>query len=161
MSVPFSPPENFAWITPYLTVTNGDISLEFYKKAFGFKEAHVVRDDAGNVLHAQLNYENQAIMMGAEGAYESPVKAPKTSGVMPPVSMYLYTGDVDAFFAHAKANGATVNSEPVDAFWGDRMCSLQDPDGHIWCIGTPIPNFDPSTMVNVDHSSEACPSIGK
>lgn len=146
MSTPFSPPENYAWITPYLTVTDGDASIAFYKKAFGFELENIVKDDSGKVLHAQLKYQDQAIMMGAEGAYDSPVKAPKTSGVMPPVSMYLYTSDVDAFFAHAKANGATVSSEPADAFWGDRMCALQDPDGHMWCIGTPIPGFDPSKI---------------
>lgn len=157
MSTPFTPPQHFAWITPYLTVSDASASLTFYEKAFGFKSEEIAKDNDGKILHVQLRYQDQAIMMGAEGAYNSPVKAPKTSGVMPPVSLYLYTSDVDAFFAHAKANGATINSEPMDTFWGDRMCSLQDPDGHMWCVATPIPGFDPSKMV--DHSKESCPSV--
>jgi PhnB protein len=25
---------------------------------------------------------------------------------------------------------------PADMFWGDRMCSLTDPDGHTWNFAT-------------------------
>lgn len=37
-----------------------------------------MKDHSGKILHAQLKYRDQAIMIGAEGAYEFPVKAPKT-----------------------------------------------------------------------------------
>jgi PhnB protein len=48
----------------------------------------------------------------------------------------VYCDDVDALCKRAEAAGATVESPPADMFWGDRTCTLVDPDGYKWCFGT-------------------------
>ena len=53
-----------------------------------------------------------------------------------PVSLFVYCEDVDALCKQAQAAGATVAMPPADMFWGDRMCSLIDPDGHTWNFST-------------------------
>lgn len=40
--------------------------------------------------------------------------------------------EVDAAMEDARNAGATIVSEPEDAFWGGYSGSFQDPDGHIW-----------------------------
>ena len=44
-------------------------------------------------------------------------------------------------FRYAKGDVA-----PQDMFWGDRMCKLTDPAGHVWNFATNVADFDPSKM---------------
>jgi uncharacterized glyoxalase superfamily protein PhnB len=44
----------------------------------------------------------------------------------------LYCDDVDALYKQATSNGAQSKMEPNDAFWGDRVCQVIDPDGYLW-----------------------------
>lgn len=129
-------PQGVQWISPYITVKDAKTSADFYQKAFGFTLQEALPDEAGKVLHAELRYKTDLIMLGSEGAYGSPIKAPITTGVISPMSLYIYCDDVDAFYKQAITAGAKTELEPQDMFWGDRMCKLIDPDGHIWCFAT-------------------------
>ena len=42
----------------------------------------------------------------------------------------LYVSDVDAFYAHALAQGLSPEAAPRDAEWGERYFQIRDPDGH-------------------------------
>ena len=42
----------------------------------------------------------------------------------------FYVDDVDAMYAHARAQGFTPQAAPEDAPWGERFFHLTDPDGH-------------------------------
>jgi uncharacterized glyoxalase superfamily protein PhnB len=85
------------------------------------------------------------IMFGPECS-ASPSKAPATTGVPSPVSLYVYCNDVDALFARATAAGAKAEQPPQDMFWGDRFCRLQDPDGHSWYFATHKEDPSPEEM---------------
>jgi uncharacterized glyoxalase superfamily protein PhnB len=37
---------------------------------------------------------------------------------------------------------------PTDMFYGDRNCSVVDPDGHLWYFSTNVADFDPSKVPN-------------
>jgi len=50
----------------------------------------------------------------------------------------VHVADVDAHFAHAKAQGATILREPTDEDYGQREYGVQDPEGHSWYIATPF-----------------------
>lgn len=52
----------------------------------------------------------------------------------PGLKMKVYVEDVDKHFAHAKAEGATIVSEPEDGFWGGRIYRVLDHEGHQWEI---------------------------
>jgi len=131
-------PENYSWAMSYIIVKDVTKAIDFYKKAFGFSEQHVSADKGGEeITHGEVRYHDIVIMIGKEGAYEKEMKAPKTSGVVCPISMYFYCDDVDSLFEHAVANGAKSIRKPEDTFWGDRMATVEDPDGYQWGIGTP------------------------
>jgi uncharacterized glyoxalase superfamily protein PhnB len=50
--------------------------------------------------------------------------------------MYLYCNNVDALYQQAIDNGAESVVEPNDAFWGDRFCSILDPDNYEWALAS-------------------------
>jgi uncharacterized glyoxalase superfamily protein PhnB len=130
---------------PYLTVRDADAALDFYQRAFGFEKRMAIPGPDGRTKHAEVVWKDAVIMFSPEQP-TCPGKAPATSGVAPPVGLYLYCDDVDALFARATAAGAKPVSPPQDMFWGDRMCSVLDPDGHSWAFGTNVADFDPSKV---------------
>src|SRR5262245_60584389 len=133
------------WLIPYLLVKDADAALDFYQRAFGFEKKMAMPGPNGKTAHAEMIWRDAAIMFGPEGA-GCPGKAPATSGVYPPVGLYVYVDDVDALFARATAAGAKAEKPVQDMFWGDRMCQLIDPDGHTWSFATNVADFDPSKM---------------
>jgi len=137
-------PPGTPWISPYLTVKDADAALDFYQRAFGFEKKSVMPGPDGRTSHVELGWHDGMIMFGPEGAYGSTTKAPASSGAASPVTLYVYCDDVDALFARATAAGAKVIFPPQDMFWGDRLCKLTDPDGHIWNFATNVADFDPT-----------------
>lgn len=128
-------PANFPWLSPYLIVQNVQQSREFYKKAFGFKDRKGGVND-GAEDHAEMQYKDQVIMIGREGAFGKETMSPKTSRQPQAMSLYMYCENVDEFYAHALENGALSRMVPDTTFWGDRMCSVEDINGFSWAFAT-------------------------
>lgn len=140
-------PDGANWLTPYITVSNAEASLEFYQKAFGFETGMTMPGPDGSPAHAEMKHQGNAIMMFApEGAWGSTDKTPVNLKVDSPTSFYVYCADVDALAAQAKTAGAEILNEPEDMFWGDRTVMLRDPDGYKWMFATKVGEFDPSKM---------------
>ncbi|WP_374621791.1 VOC family protein [Pandoraea sp.] len=131
-------PSHVPWLTPYLTVRDASAAATFYAQAFGFTVHDMVNDD-GAVMHVEMFYHGQLIVMFApEGAFGTTARTPRTSGVEAPQSFYVYVEDVDALYARATGAGAKGLMAPIDQFWGDRLCQLEDPDGYRWGFACPI-----------------------
>ena len=112
-------PEGYHTITPAFLFKDARKAIEFYKKAFGATERHVMPGpDGQGVMHAELKIGDSFIMMGEEGPH-CPKKSAETLGDSP-VGMYLYVKDVDAAFARAVAAGGASQMPVADQFWGDR-----------------------------------------
>ena len=111
-------------------------ALDFYQRAFGFEKRGVSTAPDGSILHAEMRWQEALILFGPEGAYCGESKAPVSSGIHPPVTLYVYCPDVDQLYARAIAAGAHGVMAPENTSWGDRMCQLTDPDGHTWCFAT-------------------------
>lgn len=140
-------PGDAPWLTPYLTVSHVENSIDFYKRAFGFESHFAMPDSQGLIQYADMHYHGQLLlMMGPEGAEGSAALAPATSGTPAPVRLYVYCEDVDALHARAVANGAESLSDPEQMFWGDRVCRLRDPDGYTWAFATRVGDFTPANV---------------
>ncbi len=136
-------PAGWPTLSPYMTVRNGQKSLEFYAAAFGFKSTgQVMRNDAGEVMHAGMRLGQAAIMFAPQGM-SSAMRAPADSGAPDSLSLYIYVPDVDRLATRAERAGATVLQKPADQFWGDRIAIFKDPDGYHWTFATNIGGFDP------------------
>ena len=59
------------------------------------------------------------------------VPHPETGYGIPRCELYLKVDDVESEFEHALQIGAKAISAPAVRDWGDNVCYLTDPDGHV------------------------------
>ena len=138
-------PDGFHTVTPYLVVKNAAEAVEFYKRAFGAKEAYrSTCDKSGRIMNAQLRIGNSMIMLNDEFPELGCVgPAPDTNS---PVTIHLYVDDADGVFRQAIRAGATAVMPLSDMFWGDRFGQLKDPFGHIWSVASRIEDLSPDDI---------------
>lgn len=129
-------PEGFHTINVYLFVPNSLDAIAVYEKAFGATLRCRLTGPGGehSTLHAELQIGDSVLMISDENPQWGCL-SPKTLGGSP-MSTLLYVPDVDAVFQQCLASGFTAQSPVADMFWGDRMCKMTDPFGHVWGIAT-------------------------
>ena len=138
-------------ITPYLICKGAARAIEFYQRAFGAREDYRLVQNDGRVGHAELTI-GAARFAVADEFPEMDCKGPQSYGGSP-VNLHLYVDDVDAVFARARAADARVLSEPVDEFFGDRVCRIADPSGHVWMFATRKAEVAPEEMQRLIRAS--------
>lgn len=129
-------PDGYHSVTPYLVVDDAPGALEFYKKAFGAVELLRMDAPGGKIGHAEFRIGNSHVMLASEFP-EIGALAPSSIGGTP-VTLCIYTENVDAMFARAVAAGATELRPLMNQFYGDRSGMLTDPFGHRWTLATHI-----------------------
>jgi PhnB protein len=133
-------PDGYRSVNLILTVDDGARAIDFYKQAFGARE--ISRLPMGDKIgHAELEIGDTRIMLNDEFPDHGNL-GPKARGGTP-VSLLIYTDDVDSAFKKAIAAGGTETMPVDDQFWGDRMGTLTDPFGHKWSIATHVEDVPP------------------
>ncbi|MFQ5807858.1 MAG: VOC family protein [Phycisphaerae bacterium] len=127
-------PEGFHTLTPHIVVRDGSRAIDLYKKAFGAEEVARMPSPDGKIMHAELKI-GDSIMMLCDEFPDMGVRSPQASAGSP-VTLHIYTADVDAAIEKAVAAGATVTLPAQDMFWGDRYGKLKDAFGHSWSVAT-------------------------
>lgn len=121
-------PDGYHTVTPYLTVDDPGAVIDFLKKAFDAQETFAMRDDKGNIRHAEVKVGTSMLMLGgAQGEWRAR-----------PGNFYLYVEDCDASYKKALAAGAKSTNEPADQFYGDRHGGVTDSQGNNWWIATHV-----------------------
>lgn len=117
-----------------------EAALAFVTDVLGLVEHAVYRDDAGNILHAQIRSGNGLMMFGPpnDGPFDSFKADPSVAGGVT-TSIYVVVNDVAARHAKAVTAGAEIIVPPEDQSYGGASFSLRDPEGHIWTLG----DYDP------------------
>lgn len=129
-------PEEYRTVTPYLTVRDAARAIAFYEEAFGAEEVHRMETPDGQVMHAELAIGPSRVMVSEEfPQWEH--HGPQALGGTP-VTLQLFSEDVDAAWERAIDAGAEVHRELMNAFWGDRYGTLVDPFGHRWGLAQRI-----------------------
>ena len=123
-------PDGYHAITPYLCVDGASKAIDWYKKAFGARERMRMAMPGDKIGHAELALGDSVVMLADEYP-EMDFLSPRTRGGTP-VTIHFYVRKVDAAVARAVAAGAKVLRPLKDEFYGDRICTLQDPFGHVW-----------------------------
>ena len=118
-------------VVPYEDIRAGH---DFLVSVLGFTSAGILENGDGEVIHAEVRAGDRRIWLHAAAGGLS---TPRTSGVET-AGVVVHVADVDAHFAHAKANGATIVREPTDEDYGQREYGVRDPEGHSWYIATPF-----------------------
>jgi uncharacterized glyoxalase superfamily protein PhnB len=139
-----NPPDGMPRITPYLCYKDVSAALEWLEHAFGFARREVIAAPDGAIMHAEMTYREAVIMMGPpcpEEETQSPLGLNGASQIN-----YLYVDDVDAHHRQAVAAGAQGVSAPQEMFWGDRIYSAQDHEGHRWTFAQHVKDIAPEDM---------------
>ncbi len=138
-------PDGFHTLTPHLTVRNAKEALEFYKNAFGAQIGNVAHMPDGKVMHASLRIGDSQLMLNDEMP-EYGALSPLSAGGNSPVTIHIYTENVDEAFNRAVSAGAKVQMPLMDQFWGDRYGLVTDPYGHKWSIAAHVKDMSPEEM---------------
>lgn len=130
-------------IVPYLSVSDADRAIAFYKQAFGAEEKLRVPGPNRPVMHAEI-LVNGGLIMLTDASPEIGFPAPSKGDQVPVGIMVAWPEprDVDSIFARAIAAGGTSQTEPRDEPWGARFAAVLDPFGHRWWLHAPLPASD-------------------
>ena len=137
-------PEGMNPVTPHLICRGAGDAIDFYVRAFGAVENGRMPWPDGKLMNAMITLQGGSIMLVDENILYN-MKSPQTLGGTA-VSIHVFLPDVDAFAAHAEAEGAEMLMKPDDQFWGDRFCMLRDPFGHVWSFATHKFDLTPEEM---------------
>lgn len=137
-------PDGYSSAMPYLIVKGCAEAIEFYKRAFGATEQFRMAEPGGAVAHAELRIGGSVIMLADEHPSRG-YRGPRSLGGSP-VSIMLYTEDVDKVFERALEAGAKSRQAVANQFYGDRSGTLEDPFGHIWTLSTHVEDVAPDEM---------------
>ena len=128
-----------------LSYEDCDAASAWLARVFGFRET-ARYDWQGRVAHVDMTLADGsgAVMLGWPGPdYRSPKSHRAECEVadrmlsVPFVvdGVHVVVDDVDAHHARARAEGATILSEPEDQPFGERMYVAEDVEGHRWMFG--------------------------
>lgn len=138
-------PDGYSTVTPTITVREAAKAIEFYKKAFDAQEIfRFPSPDGKTIMHAEIKIGNSIIMLNDEMPQMN-CNSPQSLGGTGS-SIFLYVSDADTTFNKAVSNGAKPQMPLMDAFWGDRFGSIQDPFGHVWSIATRKKDMTPEEI---------------
>ncbi len=118
---------------------NANAAVDFLKKAFGFNEHFVYRDENNNVHHAELSLGNAMVMLGPqrpESDFGKMTATPVEVNGLNTQTVYIIIDEIDAHYKNAKANGAEIIMDIKDEDYGGRGYSCKDPEGYIWSFGS-------------------------
>jgi uncharacterized glyoxalase superfamily protein PhnB len=131
-------------VCPYLYYRDVAAAVGWLGQVFGLRTRMTMPGPGGSLMHAELELGRGLVMLGlaseAHGS-RSPSELPAVNQ-----SLYAYVDDVDAHFAHARAAGAKILSEPVEMFWGDKLYAAMDCEGHRWSFAQHVRDVAPEHM---------------
>ena len=127
-------------VIPMISYEDGVAALEWLVKAFGFRELTRLVDPDGRLMHGEVDAGGGMIMLASPTPdYEGPKRHRETCerarrwSAVPWIvdGVLVHVDELDAHFARAKAEGATILSEIEDGPPGRRY-RAEDPEGHRW-----------------------------
>ena len=116
-------------VVPEIAYDDVPAAIEFLTRAFGLRERVEARLTGNGFVRAFMELGDGLIALSTAGGHGH--QSPRAAGTTTQ-SVKCYVDGIDRHFAQAKANGATIISEPTDEFWGGRIYRAKDPEGHYW-----------------------------
>lgn len=120
---------------PVLHYDDTAAAHRFLVEVLGFREAVVVRDDEGDIVHAELRWPGGGALLFGGTKHTDSVHGGLKAG-----ALYLVTDDVDAVHARVVAAGGDVVAAPHVTEFGaggpTSAFSARDTEGNLWTVGT-------------------------
>jgi catechol 2,3-dioxygenase-like lactoylglutathione lyase family enzyme len=122
-----------------LYVSDQQRSKVFYTQLLG-KEPEL---DVQGMTAFRLSESTRLGLMPADGMAKILLPStphPKLGDGIPRCELYLQVDDVEAQFSRIVSLQIKLISRPLPRDWGDTVCYLADPDGHIIALAQPTHN---------------------
>ena len=140
-------------IVPALSYDDAPAAIEFLCRAFGFEQTSRLEMPDGSIGHAEIALLGNTVMLASaypEGGLGGPRALPHLHAFIT-----VYVDDVDAHYARAVAEGATITEELADQFYGDRVYRAVDPEGQRWSFHERIREVSEAEMQAMLRDGEA------
>lgn len=137
-------PAEYKTVTVSLTTNDANAAIAYYKAAFGAQDKSMMPSPDGKVMHAELTIGDSVLMLSDEFPDMGGTSAVTLGGS--PVSLVMYSADVDAAFATATGAGGKETMPLTVMFWGDKYGTLVDPAGFTWGLAMRVEDLTPEQM---------------
>ena len=121
-------------VYPRLAYQDELAAVEYLTRVFQFTESREARQEHDGNYLCWLRLGTGVVMIGHANPDVHLIHSPLEVGLTT-VMMNVYVHDIDAHYAHAVAEGATITMEIADAFFGERRYEATDLEGHRWHFG--------------------------
>ena len=131
--------ENVPRMYPRLAYRDEAAALEYLTRVFAFEERRESRiggTSPDDHMLAWLEFGTGLVMIGHSNADVHHIVSPIDAGSAS-VMINVDVDDIDAHYAHAVAQGATITLELEDAYYGSRRYEATDLEGHRWHFDEP------------------------
>lgn len=136
-------PKGWPRLSSALFYDDASKAIDWLCEAFGFEVRLKVEGDSGTIVHSELTYGDDALIMVATARERPdmplmpPGRSPASAGGVNTQSLMLFVDSADEHCARAKAAGAVIISEPQihdygPDYWADRSYGALDLEGHSW-----------------------------
>lgn len=128
-------------IYPVFRYADAKAAIDWLVVAFDFVIHDVTTDATGIVVHAELTYGDDMIMLAqAEVGQATTAEAAEGAAGTPPAAddwrVYVAVDDIEAHYKRAKAAGAEIVREVVEQPYGSHEYDARDLEGNVWSFGT-------------------------
>lgn len=145
-------PEGLHQVTIQLNLDGASDAIALYAKAFGAREVMRAPDPSGKkIWHAQIQIGDTHLFIN--DVFEG-MNGPQ------PVTLWIYSEDVDAAWKRATEAGLQVGMPLGDMFWGDRMGMLVDRWGNRWTLAQHMKDLSPEQMKQAEEAFVASQKKG-
>jgi uncharacterized glyoxalase superfamily protein PhnB len=133
-----SAPPGYSRIDPWVISRDTDAEIRFLRDVFGAVErpgSRMVNAD-GTIGHVEVELGDAVVLM-----FDAQPDWPAL-----PAHLRVYVDDARTAFGRAIAAGATEVTRVTELFFGERVCRVRDPQGHLWWIHERVETLDPDEL---------------
>ena len=134
------PPKGWPRISSSLFYDDAHAAIDWLCRVFGFEVILKVEGEGGRIEHSELGFGGGLIMVGQVNPDREGrgwCKSPAGLSGANTQALCVHVENVDKHCEHARAQGATIATEPHtddygDDYWCDRSYEVVDLEGHHW-----------------------------
>jgi PhnB protein len=140
-------------VAPGIKVRDMQKSLEFYTKTLGFMTMDKLTRANGKIVHASVGIDSPALMLSPVGSVRTLQTKKDLAENKLGVGVRFHFGmtgarKLDEYFIELKGKGIKIVDEPKTEFWGDRIFTVEDPDGYTLVFSEHVQDVSPEARVN-------------
>jgi len=138
---------------PGIKVRDMQKSLEFYTKTLGFMTMNKLTRVNGEIAHASVGIDSPLLTLSPIDSVRPLQRKKELAENKLGVGVRFHFGisgarKLDEYFVELKGKGIKIVNEPKTEFWGDRIFTVEDPNGYTLAFSEHVQDVSPEARVN-------------